>query len=249
MKAVAMVGCCYNLVTERQGPPTYKLPSLRSSNRRLDQTSSAYDPHGFPMSQRLLLYPLPRGYGIRLNITARMMAVQAPENWTATECESFFRRHFYRALLQRILVDLGIVDKPTDSDATGASPRDWTGAGAPLTVGSLRKACYASFVTYVRGAIAKVVEDSQRGTHISQLMKTLTDEDIRFYEETYKAKKKELSIIWSLMAFSASVIESAIVADRWLYLTEQKEVKDCWVETVFDYKRSPRNLVVVGIKH
>jgi hypothetical protein len=25
-------------------------------------------------------------------------------------------------------------------------------------------------------------------------------------------------------------------------------VKDCWVEAVFDYQQSPRNLVVVGIK-
>jgi len=201
------------------------------------------------MSQRLLSYPLPWGSGIRLNITARMMAVQAPENWTATECESFFTRHFYRAVLQRILLDLGIVAKPIDSDATAASPRGWTGAGAPLTVGSLRKACYSSFVTYVRGASAKLAGNPERGAEIQRLMETLTDEEIQLYEEKYQAKKKELSIIWSLMAFSASVVESAIVVDRWLYLTEQKAVKDCWVETVFDYKQSPRNLVVVGIKH
>jgi len=249
VKAVAMVGCCYNLLTERQGPPTYKLPSLRSPNRRLDQTSSAYDPHGFPMSHRLLSYPLPQGCGIRMNITARMMAVQAPESWTTPECESFFTRHFYRALLQRILVDLGIVDKPTSSDSVSVSPRGWTGAGAPLTIGSLRKACYTSFSAYFRGATAKLAEDPHRGIAISQLMEKLTDEEIHLYEEKHAAKKKELSIIWSLMAFSASVVESAIVIDRWLYLTEQKEVKDCWVETVFDYKQSPRNLVVVGIKH
>lgn len=86
VKVVAMVGCCYNLVTERLGPPTYKLPSLRSSNQRLDATSSTRDPHGFPMSERLATYQHRHGQGIRLNITARMMAVQAPENWTATEC-------------------------------------------------------------------------------------------------------------------------------------------------------------------
>lgn len=249
VKAVAMVGCCYNLVTERLGPPTYKLPSLRSWNRRLDQTSSGYDPHGFPMSQRLLSYPLLWGYGIRLNITARMMAVQAPENWTATDCESFFTKHFYRALLQRIFLDLGIVDEPTDSDATDTGPRGWTGAGPPLTVGSLRKACYVSFVAYVRGATAKLAEVPQRGVEISRLMGKLTDEEIRMYEEGHQAKKKELSILWSLMAFSARVVESVMVVDSWLYLTEQEEVKDCWVETVFDYHQSPRNLVVVGVKH
>ena len=142
VKAVAMVGCCYNLVTERLGPPTHKLLSLRSSNLRLDATSSACDPHGFPMSERLATYQHQHGRGVRMNITARMMAVQAPENWTTTECESFFTRHFFRALLQRILMDRGIVGKPTqDGDGSGGSPRGWTGAGPALTIGSLRKAC------------------------------------------------------------------------------------------------------------
>lgn len=176
------------------------------------------------------------------------MSVQAPENWTVTECDSFFTRHFYRALLQRILVDLGIVDRPTESDASDVSPRGWTGPGAPLTIGSLRKACYTSFLAYVRGATAKLGNDPQRGAEISRRMQKLTDDEILRYEERYQAKRKELSIIWSLMAFSASVVESAIVVDRWLYLTERTEVEHCWVETVFDYKQSPRNLVVVGIK-
>lgn len=54
------------------------------------------------------------------------------------------------------------------------------------------------------------------------------------------------------MAFSAGVVESVIAVDRWLFLREQMDssgvVSECWVETVFDYKYSPRNLVVVGIK-
>ena len=249
VRAVAMVGCCYNLVTERLGSPTYKLPSLRSSNLRLDQTSSANDPHGFPMSERFATYKHQHGEGIRLNITARMMACQAPQNWTATDCESFFTRHFYRALLQRIFLDRGIVEKPTEGGGTaGGSPRGWTGAGPALTIGSLRKACYTSFKAYVRGAIAKLAEDPERGAQIAESMKGLTNNEIERYEERYKDKKKELSIIWSLMAFSASVVESTIVVDRWLWLKEQEEVRDCWVEAVFDYKQSPRNLVIVGIK-
>ena len=249
VKAVAMIGCCYNLVTERLGPPTFKLPSLRSSNLRLDQTSSTCDPNGFPMSERLATYKHPHGEGIRFNITARMMACQAPQNWTALDCESFFTRHFYRALLQRIFLDWGVVEKPTHADsAAGGSPRGWTGAGPSLTIGSLRKGCYASFTAYVRGAIAKLAEDQEHGAKITAQMKSLTDEEIEMYEAKYECKKKELSIIWSLMAFSASVVESTIVVDRWLWLKEQQEVEDSWVEAVFDYKQSPRNLVVVGTK-
>ena len=249
VKAVAMIGCCYNLVTERLGPPTFKLPSLRSSNLRLNQTSSTRDPHGFPMSERLATYKHPHGEGIRFNITARMMACQAPQNWTALDCESFFTRHFYRALLQRILLDRDVVQRPTHVDnSAGGSPRGWTGGGPSLTIGSLRKACYASFTAYVRGAIAKLAEDQVHEAKIKAQMETLTDEEIGAYEQKYKHKKIELSIIWSLMAFSASVVESTIVVDRWLWLKEQEEVEDCWVEAVFDYKQSPRNLVVVGTK-
>ena len=250
VRAVAMVGCCYNLVTERLGPPTYKLPTLRPPNVRLDQTSSVCDPHGFPMSERMAAYRHEGGEGIRLNITARMMAVQAPQNWTAVTCEAFFTRHFYRALLQRIFVDRGIVEKPTTmaNIVGGGSPRGWSGVGQPIIIGSLRKACYNSFVAYVRGAVAKMSVDRERGEFIKERMESLADEDIMSYEKTYKSKKQELSIIWSLMAFSASVIESVIVVDRWLYLKEQEIVKDCWVQNVFDYSQSPRNLVVVGIK-
>lgn len=250
VKAVAMVGCCYNLVTERLGPPTHKLSSLRSSSLRLDRTSSACDPQGFPMSKRLEKFQYGDNAGVRLNITARMMAVQAPQNWTSADCESFFTRHFYRALLQRVFLDRGLVGKPADEDApvTGVSPRGWTGAGEPILIGSLRKHCYDSFTAYVRGALEKLVDETQRGQEFAKCMNKMTEEDILQYEQEYKSKKKELSIAWSLMAFSAEVVESIIVVDRWLYLREQPMVKDCWVQAVFDYKQSPRNLVVVGIK-
>jgi hypothetical protein len=80
-------------------------------------------------------------------------------------------------------------------------------------------------------------------------MGNITDEEIEGYWTRYEAVKKELSITWSLMAFSAGVVESLIVVDRWLFLREHEDVvKHAWVEAVFDYGLSPRNLVVVGIK-
>ncbi len=245
-----MVGCCYNLVTERLGPPTYKLPSLRTSNQRLDATSSACDPHGFPMSEHLATYKHRHGEGIRMNITARMMAVQAPQNWTEAECESFFTRHFYRSLLQKIFLDRGVVRRPVEysEETGGGGSHEWPGTGPAITIGSLRKKCYHSFPTYVRAAVQKLAENHEFGHFISDRMHGLTDEEITLYEHEYATKKKNLSIVWSLMAFSATVVESAIVADRWLYLREQAEVRDCWVEAVFDYSQSPRNLAVIGIK-
>ncbi|KAH7079766.1 methyltransferase domain-containing protein [Paraphoma chrysanthemicola] len=289
ISAVAMVGCCYNLVTERLGPPTYKLPTLRPNHPRLVATSTAYDPNGFPMSEKLVNYPLPHQptapldtptnhdtshheKGIRLNITARMMAVQAPFNWGREDSNLFFTRHFYRALLQRIFLDRGVVSAPVDAaNITGAvsanghtSHVNWTppngrgpglssdGTSTPLTIGTLRKFAYSDFVSYVRAAVGKLTSPNSfceiDPQFIREKMDGLTDGDIRAYEAEYADRKKELSVMWSLMAFSAGVVESVVVTDRWLWLKEQTSVEHAWVETVFEYAQSPRNLVVVGIK-
>jgi hypothetical protein len=244
--AIAMIGCCYNLMTERLGPPTWKLPILRSLNARLERTSTACDPHGFPMSRRFEKYPHEGGEGIRLNISARMMAVQAPENWTPQDCESFFTRHFYRALLQRVLVDYGVIPKlGTSKDESFVEEET---SSAPLIIGALPKSAFTSFPVYARVALAKLSRDSQRGTAIQEILGKLSDDELELYAQQYGHAKKNLSIIWSLMAFSAAVTEAIIVTDRWQFLQEQEEVRAAWVETVFDYSQSPRNLAVVGIK-
>ena len=249
VKAVAMVGCCYNLCTERLGPPTYKLPTLRSNNRRLEQTSLTRDPHGFPMSERFVKYKHRYGTGVRFNITARMMAVQAPQNWTEQDCESFFTRHFHRALLQRIFLDHGFVNPPvTADDVVGGSVKGWKAGREPIVLGSLPKAAYKNFVAYVRAAFNKVYREPHRGEFLKECVGALLDTDIAAYEVRFRHKKHELCILWTLMAFTACVVECAIVADRWQFLKEQPEVTRAWVQTVFDYRKSPRNLAVIGIK-
>jgi hypothetical protein len=239
--AIAIVGCCYNLLTERLGPPTFKLPNLLPNLRainapRLTRAANAHDPHGFPMSARLAA-----NEGVRLNITARMMAVQAPQNWTEKESNAFFTRHYYRALLQKIFLDRGVVMR--QGEAQDGKRTD------PVIIGSLRKGCYTSFKTYVRGALEKLSADPERGPAVLSKMGDISDEEIERYAATYEGQRRELSITWSLMAFSAGVVESLIVVDRWLFLQEHGDmVSECWVEPVFDYGLSPRNLVVVGIK-
>ncbi|CZR56705.1 uncharacterized protein PAC_06594 [Phialocephala subalpina] len=250
VQAIAIVGCCYNLMTERLGPPTYKLPRLRANLRainapRVTREAAACDPHGFPMSKKVSTF---NGEGVRLNITARMMAVQAPQNWTEKESDAFFTRHFYRALLQKVFLDRGVVSKmkQDDDEDEGGSGLEST---EPVIIGSLRKGCYSSFKNYVRGALEKLNNDPERSKMVGEKMKDMTDEEIDEYGRRYEGLKKELSVTWSLMAFSAGVVESLIVTDRWLYLKEHADVvEDCWVEAVFDYQQSPRNLVVVGIK-
>lgn len=264
--AIAMIGCCYNLVTERLGPPTYKVSSLRNLHPRVDREAKACDPHGFPMSKRLEDYTYGDEAGIRLNITARSMAVQAPYNWGPADSEAFFTRHYYRALLQRVLVDYGIIPTPgtvkdsskknnkNDKNEACGDDGDDCGPpeenpGTPLIVGSLRKSAFTSFPAYARAAVVKLSRDPHYGKLIEERLGDISDETLLEYDGRYQSRRKDLSIAWSLMAFSASVSESIIVTDRWLFLREQKSVKDAWVEPVFNYAQSPRNLVVVGIKH
>ena len=247
--AVAMIGCCYNLLTERLGPATYKLPQLRPNHPRLEATGNAFDPHGFPMSKTFEDFESHGEKGLRLNITARMMAVQAPYNWGPEDSRAFFQRHFYRALLQRILLDLGVVHQCSDPGSlAGGSITGKDTNGTPLIVGSLRKACFVNFRAYVAGALAKLREDPIDGPMITRLTQSLNDDMIAEYEARWGYAQKNLAVIWSLMAFSAGVVESLITVDRYLFLREQDSVQECWVEPVFDYKHSPRNLVVVGIK-
>lgn len=252
IRAVAIVGCCYNLLTEKLGPPTYKIPfsrpSLQPINARAARESEKRDPQGFPMSERISTYDTD---GIRLNITARMMACQAPQNWTEQDSDGFFTRHFYRAVLQKMFLDKGVISRVSHGQETDAeSP--FNSSTNPVIIGSLRKQCYTSFQAYVRGAITKLTTNSDFGQYshtIKEKMGAITDDEIGQYEAAFRSRKRELSAVWTLMAFSACVVESLIVTDRWLFLREHPDiVRDCWVETVFDYRESPRNLVVVGIK-
>ncbi|EJP64310.1 uncharacterized protein BBA_06692 [Beauveria bassiana ARSEF 2860] len=268
--AVAIVGCCYNLVTEKLGPPTHKQhgnyylrPTLQAVNGRVIKESDRRDPQGFPMSERLSTY---RGHGIRANITARMMACQAPQNWTAADSELFFTRHFYRAVLQKIFLDRGAVHEvlfhhPDDNnnnnnneqeDVDPASLGPFQKSTSPLAIGTLPKRSYGGgLAQYIRAAVNKLTTSSDYKKYAEVMRETMADmseAEMEAYMARFAPRKKELCIVWSLMAYSATLVEALMVTDRWVWLKEQQEVGEAWVETVFDFGQSPRNMVVVGIK-
>ena len=254
MKAVAIVGCCYNMLTEKLGPPSYKHPYLRPTlqavNAKISREADKHDPEGFPMSNRFATY---KEDGVRLNITARMMACQALENWTEKETDGFFTRHFYRAVTQKMFLDRGLVTKRRHRELEpGEVEGPFDFSTDPVIVGSLPPSVYASLKSYVRAAVNKVIAN-QTVPEYAELMRekmgNITDEEIEEYEKEYLPRKPELNVVWSMMAFSAIVVESLIVTDRWTFLKEHSDVVDqAWVEPVFDFTQSPRNLVVVGIK-
>ncbi|KAF8460613.1 methyltransferase domain-containing protein [Kalaharituber pfeilii] len=288
--AVALIGCCYNLISEKLNPPTFKppyqalinleslmlptsppstvIPPLRNPHPRLLTTAPSIEspnPHGFPLSN------LFTAHRVSLNITARMMACQAPQNWTKETSHYFFTRHFYRALLQRVLVDAGLVGR------TGLFPgpgevKNGGVSGEPVIIGSLRPQAYTSFPAYVKAALGKLnlklppgfVGTAPVGAGASE------EEVLQAYHKHYSTPEgtgmggfHALATTWALMAFCAGVVESLIVADRWTWLREHMvpreereemglddglEIDRCWVEVAFGYEHSPRNLVVVGVK-
>lgn len=199
---------------------------------------------------------------MRMNITARMLSLQAPGNWTPKESEGFFTRHFYRAVFQRLLVDFGVLPAQDDgknvsSLGNGDISQGLNGededdlATHTVTIGSLRPSAYASFAAYVRAATTKVRSDAHFGRAMAAVEHQITDAVIAEYEERYAGARKELSMLWVLMAVSAAVVESVVLVDRWQWVREELErggeKGEAWVVALFDYAISPRNMVVVGV--
>ena len=287
---VAAVGCCYNLLTESVAPKCLNIKPYSSVEAGVEQLTGpgrSTTPLGFPMSRRLT------AGGIGLNITARMLGVQAPYTWSANQSQSFFRRHFYRAVLQRMLLDKGIVGRSdatrrakfggrsrtinvmmstnnpvdvTSDSALGDAERRGGPAGGtatePVVIGGLKKDAYSSFPSYARAAVTKLLTiqttavpmSEGRMSLLRERMQDLPEEELHDYVSRYAPREKDLMVMWTLMAVSATVVENLILVDRWLWLKEQQDLRSepdggtAWLQPVFDYNISPRNVCVVGIK-
>ncbi|KAK9462933.1 methyltransferase domain-containing protein, partial [Lipomyces oligophaga] len=202
---VAVVGCCFNQMTEK---------------------CVDHDDIGFPMSRTL------EHFAVALPTSARMLACQAPGTWTKETRGDFFVRHFYRALLQRIFMDRGIL-------ADGR---------AKLFIGSMRKQWYKSFHTYCMGACAKASENYRvQVSSISTDLFLIDRQTADTYFNTYKHKQHRLSILWTLMScVVAPLTETLIHLDRFYYLAEIG-ASEVHVSVIFDQSISARNLLVVGI--
>ncbi|GAO52323.1 hypothetical protein G7K_6402-t1 [Saitoella complicata NRRL Y-17804] len=192
VRACCVVGCCYNLI----------------------QTKVDGHEDGFPISKKL------SDLGVNFNLTTRMTGCQAPATWTEETSSNFYRRHFFRALFQKLIVDKCLAE-----------------AGKPLLIGSLRKHCYVDFTAYVQAALNKLKMPPQ----------CITDDEAKQYFEEYKDKEDQIKIVWTLSAVLAPVIESVIVMDRYWFLKENN-LSTADIVPGFDYNLSPRNLIVVGAK-
>ncbi|KAK1691032.1 methyltransferase domain-containing protein [Colletotrichum godetiae] len=179
---------------------------------------SAACPDGFPISAKM------RERNVTLSATALMTGCQAPNNWEradpSKEESVYSKRRFYRALLEKVFHDKGIELDKEDRPVWG-----------------VRKGDMASFPTFARRAIACLgVEESK-----------ISDADLVVYEERYRGYEGKVAILWTLSVLCCKVVESVVALDRYLFLAENGG-QNVNVVPIFDYKISPRNLMLVADK-
>ncbi|KAF6822647.1 hypothetical protein CPLU01_11891 [Colletotrichum plurivorum] len=179
---------------------------------------SASCPDGFPISSKM------RARGVTLSATALMTGCQAPSNWVradlSKEESSYSRRRFYRTLLEKVFYDKGIeLDKEN------------------RPIWGLRKGDTASFTSFACRAMDCLCIERSR----------ISNEELRIYEEQYKGYHGKVAILWTLSVLCCKVVESVIALDRYWFLAENGG-RHVDVLPVFDYKISPRNLMIVADK-
>lgn len=191
---LAVVGCCYNHISPL----------------------SASDPRGFPISAFM------RSSNLNLSASALVTGCQAPTNWTHSPDSAFGRKHWFRAVLEKLLHDKGLVDHGGE------------GEGRRRPVWGIRNGDLKGFQAYAARALQSL-----------GLSERVTAAEIAEYEDRYSHRASETGILWTLSALLCRVVESVIALDRVFFLREAR-LREVDVLPIFEYRESPRNLMVVA---
>lgn len=227
---LAAVGCCYNHIIPR----------------------SDTCPEGFPISERM------RGLNVTLSPTALMTGCQAPNNWQkpdpTAKSSPYSRKQFYRALLEKLFHDQGINVHQTHSEIASAEGEEAgnkttrsersdglsTGSAAnsqPQPNWGIRKGDLAAFEKFARRAMSCLGLSPNR----------ISTEDMDLYEERFKGFEGRIAILWTLSVLCCKAVESVIALDRYWFLVEH-DAGHVDVVPIFNYRVSPRNLMIVARK-
>ncbi|KAG8164041.1 hypothetical protein KVR01_005959 [Diaporthe batatas] len=164
-----------------------------------------------------------RERNVTLTPTALMAGCQAPNNWARTDLTKpksiYSRKQFYRSLLEKMFHDKGV--QIHDKPNWG-----------------IRKGDLANFESFTRRVVEYLGVEQHR---ISKL-------DITKYENQYASQEGRISILWTLSVLCCKAIESIIALDRYWFLVENGG-HNVEIVPIFDYKISPRNLMIVAEKH
>lgn len=218
---LAAVGCCYNHVVPR----------------------SDSCPDGFPISEKM------RQLNVTLSPTALMTGCQAPNNWPkadlAAKSSPFARKQFFRALLEKLFHDKEIRGHRAQSAAPETAGKETNQSGrcdGLLAAGAtpnwgIRKGDLISFEKFTQRAMSCLGISSDR----------IPTKDLKLYEEKFKEYEGRVAILWTLSVLCCKAVESVIALDRYWYLIEH-DADRVDVVPIFDYRVSPRNLMIVAQK-
>ncbi|POS69960.1 hypothetical protein DHEL01_v211645 [Diaporthe helianthi] len=164
-----------------------------------------------------------RKRNVTLAPTALMAGCQAPNNWARTDLTKpksiYSRKQFYRSLLEKMFYDKGV--------RIDNKP-NW----------GIRKSDLATFESFTRRAMDCL------GVEQNKISKMETAE----YETRYASHEGRISILWTLSVLCCKAIESIIALDRYWFLVEHG-AHNVDIVPIFEYKISPRNLMMVAEKH
>lgn len=220
---LAAVGCCYNHIIPR----------------------SESCPEGFPISQKL------RMRDVTLSPTALMTGCQAPNNWErpnlTTAASIYSKKQFYRAVLEKLFHDKGVnvhrkrtetvipekMGEGNDQSKRSDRPTEDNPENRPNW--GIRKGDLISFEKFTRRAMHCLGVDQDQ----------ISTQDIRQYEEQFKTHEGKIAILWTLSVLCCKAVESIIALDRYWFLVE-RGVSNVDIVPIFDYKVSPRNLMILA---
>lgn len=177
---------------------------------------------GFPISSTL------SDKNAILSPTALMTGCQAPNNWARLNVEEshgkktsiFSKRRLHRAILEMLFFDKGIEVNVEEKQVWGAKKGD-----------------VPDFAKFARSVMDSLSINHDR----------VSTTDLVSYEERYRHCEGQIAILGTLTVLCSKVVESVIAMDRYWYLVEH-EAADIDIVPIFNFKVSPRNLMIVASK-
>ena len=96
-------------------------------------------------------------------------------------------------------------------------------------------------------AFNKLKFQSNDKVEINLTKPNISTSDIDKYEKLFSSRKIESDIFYSFQLLIGPLVESYLLLDRYMYLSENSQVK-AFIKPVFNELHSPRNLALVAIK-
>jgi hypothetical protein len=101
------------------------------------------------------------------------------------------------------------------------------------------------FVSFVKASLKKL--------KLPEDTITAEEAELHYLKAKENQVDKQFVTLWILRGLLAPIVESIILVDRWLYLSDsieksQDDKKGTWMYPLFDLSASPRNVVYVASK-